>query len=251
MNDHRHERYSRHVLLPQIGATGQARLHEARVLVIGLGGLGSPAAMYLATAGVGELVLSDYDFVELSNLQRQIIHGTDDIGRDKVDSARETIGRLNAEVRVTTKAWELEGAELAEEVRRADVVLDACDNFESRFGINAACWAAGTPLVSGAAIRWEGLVSVFDPRRADSPCYRCLYDDASFAGEACSQVGVVASLLGVVGSIQATEAIKLITGAGEPLVGRVVTLDALSMEWRELRLRKLASCPVCGTTANA
>jgi len=241
------ERYARHALLAQIGPAGQARIQAARVLLIGLGGLGSPVAMYLASAGIGELVLSDYDFVELSNLQRQIVHGTPDVGRDKVDSARATIERLNPNVRVTTLAYELEDDELVDEVGRADVVVDACDNFETRFAINAACWRTDTPLVSGAAMRWEGQISVFDPRRADSPCYRCLYDDASTEGEACSQVGVIAPLLGIIGSVQATETLKLITGAGEPLVGRVVALDALYMEWRELRLRKRSACPVCAT----
>jgi len=240
------ERYARHILLARFGEAGQARLLASRVLLVGLGGLGSPVAMYLAACGIGELVLSDYDFVELSNLQRQIVHGTPDVGRDKVDSARATIERLNPAVRVETLAYELEEGELVDEVGRADVVVDACDNFETRFAINAACWRTGTPLVSGAAMRWEGQISVFDPRRPDSPCYRCLYDDASTEGEACAQVGVIAPLLGIVGSVQATEAIKLITGAGEPLVGRVVAVDALYMEWRELRLRKRGGCPVCG-----
>jgi molybdopterin-synthase adenylyltransferase len=239
------ERYSRHLLLPPIGEAGQERLLAARVFILGAGGLGSPLAMYLASAGIGHLVIADFDHVDLSNLQRQILHGTPDLGLDKVESARATIARLNPGVRVTAMNWAPEDAELDEQVRLADVVVDACDNFETRFALNRSCTAARTPLVSGAALRFEGQVSVFDPRRTDSPCYRCLYSDSSAEGEACSQVGVLAPLLGIIGSIQAVETIKLIVGIGETLVGRVVVLDALSMEWRALKLRKDPACPVC------
>ena len=240
------ERYSRHLLLPQIGEPGQARLRRARVLVIGLGGLGSPVAMYLAASGVGHLVLVDFDHVELSNLQRQVIHSSADVGRNKVESARDRVAALNPEVEVTTLAYVLDDEELADEIARADVTVDASDNFETRFVLNALCYGAGTPLVSGAAIRMEGHVGVFDPRDPDSGCYRCLYTDESGEGEACSQVGVLAPLLGIIGSVQATEAIKLIVGTGRTLAGRLLVLDALEMEWRMLKLPKDPKCPVCG-----
>lgn len=244
-------RYSRHMLLAQIGAAGQERLLAARVLVVGMGGLGSPVAMYLAASGVGHLVLSDFDVVELSNLQRQIIHRSDDVDRNKVESAREAILALNPGVQVTALPYALQDDDLDDEVAAADVVVDACDNFQSRFEMNAACWRQGTPLVSAAAMRMEGQVSVFDPRQPESPCYRCLYSDESTEGEACSQVGVLAPLLGIVGSIQATEAMKLIVGMGTTLVGRVLVLDALDMELRTLKLRKDPQCPVCSEPAGA
>lgn len=243
------ERYSRHLLLPAIGEAGQERLLAARVFILGAGGLGSPVAMYLAGAGIGHLVIADFDHVDLSNLQRQILHGTPDLGLDKVASARATIARLNPGVQVSALNWAPDDDELAEQVRLADVVVDACDNFETRFTLNRLCVAARTPLVSAAAVRFEGQVSVFDARRADSPCYRCLYSDDSTEGEACSQVGVLAPLLGIIGSVQAVETIKLIVGIGEALTGRVVVLDALSMEWRALKLRKDPACPVCSPPA--
>lgn len=245
------ERYSRHLLLPQIGEAGQARLRRARVLIIGLGGLGSPVAMYLASSGVGHLVLVDFDHVELSNLQRQVIHSSADIGRDKVASARDRILALNPEVEVTTLAYVLEDDELADEVANADVVVDASDNFETRFALNAICFRAGTPLVSGAAIRMEGQVGVFDPRDPKGGCYRCLYSNESGEGEACSQVGVLAPLLGIIGSVQAAETLKLIIGTGQTLSGRLLVLDALDMEWRMLKLSKDPQCPVCGSSRAA
>lgn len=251
MNPEQQSRYSRHMLLSQIGAAGQEKLLAARVLVIGMGGLGSPVAMYLAASGVGHLVLSDFDVVELSNLQRQIIHRTADVDRNKVESARDAILELNPGVQVTALPYALQDDDLEREIRAADVVIDACDNFESRFEMNATCWRLGTPLVSAAAMRMEGQVSVFDPREPESPCYRCLYSDESTEGEACSQVGVLAPLLGIVGSIQATEAMKLIVGMGTALIGRVLVLDALTMEWRTLRLRKDPQCPVCSVAAGA
>ncbi len=244
-------RYSRHMLLAQIGAAGQERLLAARVLVVGMGGLGSPVAMYLAASGVGHLVLSDFDVVELSNLQRQIIHRSDDVDRNKVESARKAILALNPGVQVTALPYALQDDDLDDEVAAADVVVDACDNFQSRFEMNAACWRQRTPLVSAAAMRMEGQVSVFDPRQPESPCYRCLYSDESTEGEACSQVGVLAPLLGIIGSIQATEAMKLIVGMGTTLVGRVLVLDALDMELRTLKLRKDPQCPVCSEPAGA
>jgi len=249
MTPEQESRYSRHMLLAQVGRQGQEKLLASRVLIVGMGGLGSPVAMYLAASGVGHLVLSDFDIVELSNLQRQIVHHSNDVGRNKVESAREAILDLNPGVRVTAKPWALQDDELRQEVAAADVVIDACDNFESRFDLNAICWQTRTPLVSAAAMRMDGQVTVFDPRQADSPCYRCLYSDESTEGEACSQVGVLAPLLGIVGSIQATEAMKLIVGMGTTLVGRVLVIDALDMEWRSLRLRKDPLCPVCAPAA--
>ena len=237
--------------LAQIGQDGQERLNAARVLVVGLGGLGSPAAMYLAASGVGHIVLSDYDVVELSNLQRQIVHRSDDVGRNKVESARNTLLALNPEIEVTPIHWALDD-DLDAEVAAATVVVDATDNFESRFALNAACWRSRTPLVSGAAIRMEGQIAVFDPRDPQSPCYRCLYsDDGDVEGEPCALVGVLAPLLGIIGSVQAVETIKLITGFGTSLAGRLIVLDATEMEWRELRLGKDPACPVCGTPADA
>ena len=246
MTPEQESRYSRHILLAQIGQQGQEKLLASRVLVVGMGGLGSPVAMYLAASGVGHLVLTDFDIVELSNLQRQIIHHSDDVGENKVESARAAIRDLNPGIQVTAIPWALQDEELEREVSAADVVIDACDNFETRFDLNAACWRSGTPLVSAAAMRMDGQVTVFDPRQPESPCYRCLYSDESSEGEACSQVGVLAPLLGIVGSIQATEAMKLIVGMGTTMVGRVLVLDALDMELRTLKLRKDPQCPVCG-----
>jgi adenylyltransferase/sulfurtransferase len=251
MNPEQESRYSRTMLLAQIGREGQEKLLAARVLIVGMGGLGSPVAMYLAASGVGHLVLTDFDIVELSNLQRQIIHHSDDVDLNKVESAREAILALNPGVQVTALPYALQDDDLEREIRAANVVVDACDNFESRFEMNAVCWRLGTPLVSAAAMRMEGQVSVFDPRQPASPCYRCLYSDESTEGEACSQVGVLAPLLGIIGSIQATEAMKLIVAMGTTLVGRVLVLDALDMEWRTLRLRKDPQCPVCSVSASA
>ncbi len=235
--------------LAEIGERGQERLNAARVLVVGLGGLGSPVAMYLAASGVGHIVLSDYDAVELSNLQRQIVHGSADIGRTKVESARDTLLALNPEIEVTPLPWALDD-DLDAQVATATVVVDATDNFESRFALNAACRRHATPLVSGAAIRMEGQIAVFDPRDPDSPCYRCLYtDDGRVEGEPCALVGVLAPLLGIVGSVQAAETIKLIAGFGTSLAGRLIAFDAADMEWRELRLPRDPACPVCGTGA--
>lgn len=245
MNEREYERYSRHLLLPEIGRDGQIRLLESRVLIIGLGGLGSPAALYLAAAGIGHIVLADFDRVELSNLQRQIIHGTSDLGRHKVDSARDRMQAINPGITVTALPQVLDGDDLLTEVTQADVVVDASDNFETRFQTNAASVRAQTPLVSGAAIRMEAQVCTFQPALSDSPCYRCLYTDASGEGETCSETGVLAPLLGIIGSLQATETIKLLLGIGTSLTGRLLVIDALHMEWRTLRLRKDPRCPVC------
>ena len=251
MNDEQLLRYSRQLMLPQLDWAGQQRLLQGRVLIIGMGGLGAPAALYLAAAGVGTLALVDDDQVELSNLQRQILHGDADIGRPKVESARDSLLRLNPELITELLAERLDGDALQAQVARADVVVDATDNFSSRFAINAACVATRTPLVSGAAIRFEGQLSVFDPRREDSPCYRCLYRDEGEQQQTCSENGVLAPVVGVIGSLQAVETIKLLSGIAEPLVGRLLIWDALSMEWRNMRLRKDPACPVCGTPGSA
>jgi adenylyltransferase/sulfurtransferase len=245
MNDQQLLRYSRQIMLPAIGIEGQERLAAARALIIGLGGLGSPVAMYLAAAGVGTLVLVDFDRVDLTNLQRQIIHTTPRIGIPKVDSAREALQALNPETQILTIDQALEGEALSEQVAQADVVIDGSDNFTTRFAVNAACRARRTPLVSGAAIRMEGQVSVFSGRPG-SPCYHCLYPDEGELDESCSANGVLAPLVGVIGSIQAIEAIKLLSGAGQPLTGRLLLFDALQMEWRSVKLKADPACPVCG-----
>jgi adenylyltransferase/sulfurtransferase len=245
MDDEQLLRYSRQIMLPSIGIEGQERLQASRALIIGLGGLGSPAAMYLATAGVGTLVLVDFDKVDLTNLQRQIIHTTSRVGLQKVDSAKQTLQALNPEIEVVTIDQALEGEALSEQVAQADVVIDGSDNFATRFAINAACRTHRTPLVSGAAIRLEGQVSVFTGQPG-SPCYHCLYPSEGQLDESCSANGVLAPLVGAIGSVQAIEAIKLLTGAGHPLVGRLLLLDALQMEWRSIKLNPDPACPVCG-----
>lgn len=246
MDARQEQRYSRHIRLPQVGRTGQQRLLDARVLVIGLGGLGSPVALYLAAAGVGRLVLADFDRVEASNLQRQIVHGDDSVGMLKVDSARATLARLNPGVAVETVPGILDGDDLTAAVAAVDVVVDACDNFETRFAINRASIATATPLVSGAAMGWEGQVAVFDPRRPEGPCYHCLYRDDGSPGDTCERLGVAAPLLGVIGSLQAVEVMKLLVATGEPLAGRLLVYDALYGEVRTLRVPRDPGCPVCG-----
>jgi len=246
MDETQQERYSRHMLLPQIGRAGQERLLASRVAVVGLGGLGSPVAMYLASAGVGRLALLDFDVVQLSNLQRQIIHDTAALGREKTESARERVYALNPDVAVETFAQLLDDEELREALAGADVVVDGSDNFETRFAVNAACVASGTPLVSGAAIRWEGQVAVFEPRCPASPCYRCLYADTGEEAEACGEVGVFAPLLGIIGSVQAAETLKVLLGVETTLTGRLLLVDALGTEWRTLTVPRDPDCPVCG-----
>ena len=245
MNDEQLLRYSRQIALPVIGIEGQERLLQSHVLIIGVGGLGSPTAMYLAAAGVGRLTLVDFDKVDLTNLQRQIIHDTAGIGRNKTDSARERLHALNPDCHVTTLCRQLQGQELADHVAAADVVIDCSDNFATRFAVNDACVSRGTPLVSGAAIRMEGQVAVFSGLRG-TPCYRCLYPEETQLDDTCSANGVLAPLVGIIGSIQATEAIKLLTGAGTTLSGQLLLCDALHMEWRSLAVRADPECPVCG-----
>lgn len=239
-------RYSRQILLKQIDVDGQLRLKQSRVLIVGLGGLGSPVALYLAAAGVGELHLADFDTVDLTNLQRQIAHDSVSIGRTKVDSAMARLHALNPEVRLVAHRAALDADCLADAVAAVDLVLDCSDNFATREAVNATCVATGRPLVSGAAIRLEGQLSVFDPRQVDSPCYHCLYGHGSEAELTCSEAGVVGPLVGVVGSLQALEALKLLAGFGEPLVGRLLLIDAFGSRFRELKVRRDPECPVCG-----
>lgn len=243
-------RYSRQIMLPEIDVAGQQKLADARVLIIGIGGLGSCVSIYLAAAGVGDLVLVDFDCVDLSNLQRQIVHTTPDIGKLKVESAREYLNALNPDTRITPIAHRLEDVELAREIGNADVVVDASDNFKTRFAINAACVKSKTPLVSGAAIRFEAQVSVFNPVNPLSPCYRCLYDANAEIEETCTANGVIAPLLGIIGSIQACETMKLVMGVGQTLEGRLLLLDVLNMEFHCARLPKDPDCPVCGYDKN-
>ncbi len=251
MNDQQLLRYSRQIMLPSIDVAGQERLLSSRVLIVGLGGLGSPAAIYLAAAGVGHLTLVDFDRVELANLQRQIIHTTERIDSLKVESARDFLRALNPEIQIACINHKLEGQELAQQVAEADVVLDCSDNFTTRFALNAACVKACTPLVSAAAIRMEGQVSVFSGQPGD-PCYRCLYGDDGEGAEldgSCSENGVLAPLVGIIGSLQATEALKILARVGAPLVGRLMLLDALHMEWRSVILNADPECPVCSGSA--
>jgi adenylyltransferase/sulfurtransferase len=243
LNDQELLRYSRQILLQHIDIDGQLRLKESRVLIIGLGGLGAPVALYLAAAGVGELHLADFDTVDLTNLQRQIIHDTDSVGMSKVDSALKRLTAINPQIALVAHRAALDEDSLAAVVAGVDLVLDCSDNFSTREAVNAACVSAGKPLVSGAAIRLEGQLSVFDPRRAESPCYHCLYGHGS---DTCSEAGVVGPLVGLVGSLQALEALKLLAGFGEPLVGRLLLIDALGTRFRELRVKRDPGCSVCG-----
>jgi len=245
MNDEQLLRYSRQIMLPKVDISGQQKLLGAKVLIIGLGGLGSPAAMYLTTAGIGEIIIADADEVELSNLQRQILHTSNDIGRHKTASAVDSLKSLNPEPIITPITEKLSGKKLNELVAKVDVVLDCSDNFKTRFEINAACVANKKPLVSGAAIRLEGQVSVFRADLGTGPCYRCLYTDEQELGERCSETGILAPVVGIIGCIQATEALKLLLGLGELLNGRLLLLDASIMEWRTLKLKKDPDCPVC------
>jgi adenylyltransferase/sulfurtransferase len=247
MNDEQLLRYSRHILLPEIGVEGQERIGAARALVVGAGGLGSPASLYLASAGIGTLVIADGDVVDLTNLQRQIVHTTGSIGQAKVDSARAALARVNPDVAVETIAARLEGESLDAAVAQVDVVLDCCDNFATRHAVNRACVGLGKPLVSGAAIRFDGQVAVFDRRHPESPCYACLFpEDAAPEEIRCAVMGVFAPLVGIIGSMQAAETLKLVAGAGSSLSGRLLILDALRMEWRSMRLERDPECPVCG-----
>ena len=252
MNDQQLLRYSRHILLPEIGIEGQERILAAHALVIGAGGLGSPVALYLASAGIGTLTLCDGDAVDLTNLQRQIVHRSDALGLPKVESAKRTLATINPEVRVEAVPQRLDPDAVARLVARADVVVDCSDNFATRHAINRACVAHRRPLVSGAGVRFDGQVAVFDLRRPDSPCYHCLFPEEGELEETrCAVMGVFAPLVGIIGTVQAAEALKLVAGVGEPLMGRLLLLDALSMEWRQVRLAKDPHCPVCSRQSAA
>jgi len=247
MNDDQLLRYSRHILLLEIGIEGQEKLLAAHALVIGAGGLGSPAAMYLASGGVGRITLADGDSVDLTNLQRQILHTTASVGRAKACSGEDTLAQLNPEVAVHAIPERLEGERLVRLVASADVVLDCSDNFATRHAVNRACVTQRKPLVSGAAVRFDGQVSVFDLRNPGSPCYNCLFPEDSDPEETrCAVMGVFAPLTGIIGTMQAAEALKLLAGAGESLNGRLLLLECLRMEWRSVRLSKDPACKVCG-----
>jgi molybdopterin-synthase adenylyltransferase len=246
MTDDQLLRYSRHILLDELGVEGQARLAAAHVLVIGAGGLGSPALLYLASAGVGRITVADADTVDLTNLQRQIAHATARIGQPKVASAAEAIAALNPEVQVRALAQRVDASALGPLVAEADVVLDCSDNFATRQAVNAACVAQGRPLVSGAAIGFDGQVSVYDSREPDAPCYACLFPpDAAVEEARCATMGVFAPLVGIIGTVQAAEALKLVVGIGRSLAGRLQMLDAREMAWTEIRMARQADCPVC------
>lgn len=246
MNDEQLLRYSRHVLLDEIGIEGQAKIIGAHALVIGAGGLGSPAALYLASAGIGRLTLADGDTVDLTNLQRQILHTQNRIGQLKTLSGRTALSQINPEVTVEPITERLAGDRLESLVTEADVVLDCSDNFATRHAINRACVKHRTPLVSGAAIRFSGQLSVFDNRRDDAPCYHCLFpEEENFEETRCAVMGVFAPLTGIIGAMQAAEALKIVSGAGSPSIGRLLLLDGLTMEWRSVRYGKDAKCAVC------
>lgn len=247
MNDDQLLRYSRHILVDELGIEAQQRFLDAHAIVVGAGGLGSPAAMYLAASGVGRLTLVDDDTVDLTNLQRQILHATTSIGRKKVESGRETLARINPDVQVETVAARVDAAWLDATVPTATVVLDCTDNFATRHAINRACVAHGVPLVSGAALRFDGQISTFDFRDPASPCYACVFpEDQPFEEVACSTMGVFAPTVGIIGTMQAAEALRVIAKIGTPLVGRLMMLDSLNMEWNTMRMARQPDCPVCG-----
>ena len=248
MDDQALLRYSRQILLDDIDIEGQTRLLNAQVLIVGLGGLGSPAALYLAACGIGQLTLIDHDTVEITNLQRQIAHTEASIGSPKADSARDRMHAINSQTRIRTLNHRLTETNLRAEVEAADVVLDCTDNLDTRFALNAACAASQTPLVSGAAIRWEAQISVFHTT-AGGACYQCLYRPGQQTPQSCNEAGVVAPLVGIVGAVQALEAVKLITGAGKPLQNRLLLLDAKSLQWREVQLQRDPDCEICSNSA--
>ena len=248
MNDEQLLRYSRHILLDEMGIDVQERLLGATALVVGAGGLGSPAGLYLAAAGIGRILLADDDTVDLTNLQRQILHRQDRVGQPKAESGRRSMLEINPGIEVEAIARRLDGAALREAVARADVVLDCCDNFATRQAVNRACVALRKPLVSGAAIRFDGQIAVFDLRRDDSPCYHCLFPEGQDIEEVrCATMGVFAPLTGIVGTTQAAEALKLVGGFGAPAVGRLLMLDARAMRWHEVRVPRDPGCAVCAT----
>ena len=246
MDDHALLRYSRHILLSELGVEGQEKLNQSHALIIGAGGLGSPASLYLATSGIGKLTICDGDVVDLTNLQRQIVHRNDSVGVAKAVSARRTLLEINPDIDVVAVTQRLTGEALEQRVAEADVILDCCDNFSTRHAVNRACVKYKKPLVSGAGIRFDGQISVFDMRHDNSPCYNCLFsEDHEFEETRCAVMGVFAPLVGIIGAMQAAEAIKVLTGCGATLNGRFLMLDGLSMEWRSLKLNKDPECTVC------
>ncbi len=245
MNDDELLRYSRQIMLPQVDVEGQQRLKDSRVLIIGLGGLGSPVALYLAAAGVGQLELVDFDHVDLSNLQRQILHSTENIGQAKTESAQQTLQKINPLIETITQNKKLEAEELIEAAKRADIVVDASDNFATRFAVNRACLAAKKPLVSAAAIRMEGQISVFRCDDPSQPCYQCLYQDTGEEDTNCTSNGVLAPMVGILGSMQALETLKLLLNLGESLAGKLLLFDGATMQWRSMTLRKDPACSAC------
>ena len=248
MTDDELLRYSRHILLDEIGIEGQARILGSHALIVGAGGLGSPVALYLGSAGVGHITVVDHDLVDMTNLQRQIAHTMARVGQPKVASAQTAIGAINPDVRVTPIVARADAALLDTLVAQADVVLDCCDNFVTRHAINAACVKHGKPLVSGAAIRFDGQICVYDPRSASSPCYACVFPPSdAFEETRCATMGVFAPLVGIIGAMQAAEALKLLSDTGKPLTGRLLMLDGRAMEFTEMRIGRQASCTVCGT----
>lgn len=249
MNDENLLRYSRQIILPEVGIEGQQRLLNSTILLVGLGGLGSASAMYLASAGVGHLILADFDQVELSNLQRQVIHATDDIGKDKVTSAKETLLAINPNINITTLT-DLNEDNIGEWVRKSDIVLDGTDNFDTRFKINQACITARTPLVSAAVIRFEGQLSVFKGYEKNQPCYQCLYSTTGNSDENCVDNGILAPVAGILGTLQALQALKVILNLGEQLVAKLMVIDALELNFRTITLNKDKSCPICNKVAN-
>ncbi|MQR00302.1 HesA/MoeB/ThiF family protein [Glaciimonas soli] len=249
MNDQQLLRYSRHILLDEIDIAGQEKLLAAHALIIGAGGLGSPAALYMASAGVGTITLVDNDTVDLTNLQRQILHTTERVGQAKVDSAKIALTHINPTINVIALAERADDGRLSELIGGADVVLDCSDNFSTRHAVNHACVTHRVPLVSGAAIKFDGQISVFDPRSATSPCYACLFPpDREFEEVQCATMGVFAPLVGIIGSMQAAEALKLIMGIGTSLAGQLLMLDARNMEWNSIRVARDACCLVCSTS---
>lgn len=251
MNDNQLLRYSRHILLPQIDITGQEKLNQSRVLIVGAGGLGSPIALYLAASGVGNLIICDGDQVDLTNLQRQIIHNSNSIGLAKVLSAKQSLARINPEVNVTTIQEQVDAAKLLQLAAEVDAVVDASDNFSTRHHINQACVTHKKPLISGAAVRFDGQVSVFDLRHADSPCYHCLYPiNGEQEDMPCAIMGVFSPLVGIIGCMQAAETLKILLTIGESLNGRLQLLDSLTMNWRSIKLRKDPACPACHSAAS-
>jgi molybdopterin/thiamine biosynthesis adenylyltransferase len=249
MTDEQLLRYSRHILLAEIGIEGQERISGSHALVVGAGGLGSPVALYLGSAGVGQITIVDHDTVDLTNLQRQIVHTMAHIGQPKALSAQAAIAAINPEVKVTAIVARADAPLLETLVTQADVVLDCCDNFTTRHAINTACVKHRKPLISGAAIRFDGQLCVYDPRDAGSPCYACVFPpDSQFEETRCAAMGVFAPLVGIIGSMQAAEALKLVSGAGRPIAGRLLMLDGRSMEFTEVRIARQSNCPVCGVT---